>query len=231
MKTIEDLDLGTILIKPNARAKSVIARRKDGQIVLTVPSYLSLKQIEQALIALKPKLLQLPPPIIFQFVEGEQEFSTLTFTITIKQSKLSNLYYILKDQILNISIPQDMDLGSVEIQNKIQNIVEIHLKSEAKRVFPMMIEKLANKHGFQFQTISIQKSRTRWGSCSSSQKINLSYWCMLLPQDLIEFVMLHELCHTIEMNHGPHFWNLLDKVSGGNAKSMTERLKQTKLPF
>ncbi len=76
--------------------------------------------------------------------------------------------------------------------------------------------------------MKINKSRTRWGSCSSKKVINLSYYCLFLPEHLIDFVILHELSHTIKMNHGEGFWKLLDSVSGGKAKELTQELKSFK---
>lgn len=228
METIEDNDLGTILIKRNSRAKHITARRKDGFIAVTVPSFTSFKQIESALLQLKPKLLKLPIALRYQFIEGEQ-LSTLTFKVSIEQNFLNNIYHKLDQGVLRISIPKNLDIQSNDVQDKIRAIVEIHLRSEAKYHLPKLVKALSEKHGFKYTSTSIQKSRTRWGSCSSTKKINLSYWCMMLPRHLIEFIILHELCHTIEMNHGQRFWNLLDSVTSNRAKELTAELRKCRI--
>lgn len=103
------------------------------------------------------------------------------------------------------------------------------MRIEANRIFPLKVKTFALKNEFKVSDVKINKSRTRWGSCSYRKSINLSLYCMLLPEHLVDFVILHELCHTMEMNHGDRFWMLLDKVSGGKAKALTKELKQYKI--
>ena len=76
-----------------------------------------------------------------------------------------------------------------------------------------MIIRLAAEHGFKFNGVKIQSSQTRWGSCSRVNSINLSLYMLLLPKHLIEYVILHELCHTVEHNHSERFWALLQRVA------------------
>jgi predicted metal-dependent hydrolase len=102
---------------------------------------------------------------------------------------------------------------------------ESELRRQAKAVLPQELEQLAKKYGFQYQSVKIRKSKTRWGSCSSKKTISLSLYLMLLPPHLIEYVLLHELCHTIHMNHSPAFWALLDKSTGNKAKELRKELR------
>jgi predicted metal-dependent hydrolase len=102
---------------------------------------------------------------------------------------------------------------------------ETVLRCQAQAVLPGELEQLAKEYGFRYKTVQIRKSKTRWGSCSSKGTIALSLFLMLLPHHLKEYVMLHELCHTIQMNHGPAFWALLDKCTHGKAKELRKELK------
>ena len=74
--------------------------------------------------------------------------------------------------------------------------------------------------------MKINSSRGRWGSCSARKDINLSYYLVLLPFRLIDYVLLHELCHTREMNHSERFWQLLDRFTGGKALALRKELKE-----
>ena len=103
------------------------------------------------------------------------------------------------------------------------DIKELRLK--ALSYLPLRLKQLAIAHGFSYNTVKISRSKSRWGSCSSKKNINLSLFLMLLPEYLIDYVLLHELCHTIEMNHGAEFWNLLDRTCQGRAKLLRKELK------
>ena len=99
------------------------------------------------------------------------------------------------------------------------------LRKEAKEYLPDRLQVLAGMHGFTYGSIRIAKSKSRWGSCSSKKNISLSLFLMQLPSHLIDYVILHELCHTVEMNHSPKFWELLDKVCDEKAKALRKELK------
>jgi len=136
----------------------------------------------------------------------------------------------LKQGKLIVEIPQNADFESKKIQQACWNGINYFLRKEAKRVLPIRVKELAIRHGFKFQDVKIQSSKTRWGSCSGKKNINLSYFLMLVPDYLYEYVILHELCHTIEMNHGAKFWNLMNKVTDGKALELRKELKKYQIP-
>lgn len=69
--------------------------------------------------------------------------------------------------------------------------------------------RLARHHGFDVQGVSVKSQRSRWASCSSRKAISLSLKLLFLPPQLVEYTMLHELCHTIYLNHSRQFWELV----------------------
>ncbi|MBR4293672.1 MAG: M48 family metallopeptidase, partial [Bacteroidaceae bacterium] len=105
------------------------------------------------------------------------------------------------------------------------------LRNIAQRELPSRLKELADKHGFQYTRVTLRDSHTRWGSCSNRASISLSIYLQLLPQHLIDYVLLHELCHTMELNHGERFWALMNRVTGGKAKSLREKLKEHRTDF
>ncbi len=80
-------------------------------------------------------------------------------------------------------------------------------KKEARELIPPRVEQIANKHGFSYNTIKITSAQTRWGSCTSKKNLNFTYRLVLAPQEVMDYVIVHELCHLRQMNHSKKFWN------------------------
>jgi predicted metal-dependent hydrolase len=70
-------------------------------------------------------------------------------------------------------------------------------------------KELAWANGFELKRVTVRRQRTRWGSCSRDQSVSLNAKLLFLPPELVDYVVLHELCHTIHMNHSRRFWELL----------------------
>jgi predicted metal-dependent hydrolase len=77
---------------------------------------------------------------------------------------------------------------------------------------------LAQKHGFQYNRVFIRNQKTRWGSCSGKNNINLNVNLVRLPDELRDYTILHELVHTRIKNHGKRFWAQLDGLLGDAGK-------------
>jgi predicted metal-dependent hydrolase len=104
---------------------------------------------------------------------------------------------------------------------------ERQLRKQAKAYLPGRLQALAHQYGFTYAMHRISSGRSRWGSCSTKKNINLSLFLMALPKHLIDYVILHELCHTQIMNHSPEFWKLLDSVTQNKAKALRRELRET----
>lgn len=222
---IEDPELGKIFIHVNARAKHIIARKKDEQVHLTIPTYSQENDIRKALAEMKPKLVTLKSASR-KMIDEKFELHTYSFDVNLSRNQLSKIYLNLKDGILQITVPQSVDVYQNSIQEQLQKLIESALRFEAKRILPDYVKRLALQHNFHFKEVKINKSTTRWGSCNSQGAINLSYFCLLLPHHLLNLIVLHELCHTREMNHSERFWQLLDTVTENQAKKLTKELKK-----
>lgn len=76
----------------------------------------------------------------------------------------------------------------------------------ARDTLPECLEEVAEETGLDFASVTVRAQRKRWGSCSTRGDISLNYQLLFLPPPLLRHVLLHELCHTVEMNHSPRFW-------------------------
>ena len=99
------------------------------------------------------------------------------------------------------------------------------LRAAAKRDLPPRIERLSQQTGLRYTKLTIRAARSKWGSCSARNTISLSLYLMLLPESLRDFVILHELCHTVHHNHSPRFHALLDRLTGGCERALSRALR------
>lgn len=85
------------------------------------------------------------------------------------------------------------------------------LARRARAVLGPRLAALARVHDFRYQQVSIRQQRTRWGSCSRQGTISLNAKLLLMPAAAVDYVLLHELCHTVSMDHSPRFWALMEQ--------------------
>ena len=111
----------------------------------------------------------------------------------------------------------------------------------AKELLPKLLEELSGSMNrqikvtdgrgrvvespFSYNRLFLKNNVSNWGSCSTKRNINLNVNLVNLPEHLIRYVILHELCHLVYMNHGPRFHSLLDSVCGGKEKELAKQLR------
>lgn len=86
------------------------------------------------------------------------------------------------------------------------------LRRYAKKILPVKTTYFADIMGLKFGRITITGAKTRFGSCSSKGNISFSYRLMLYPEEAIDYVVVHELAHLVEMNHSPRFYKIVEAV-------------------
>jgi predicted metal-dependent hydrolase len=85
------------------------------------------------------------------------------------------------------------------------------LSRKARVALAPRVADMAVAHGFSYQRVSIRQQKTRWGSCSRQGTISLNAKLLLMPRAAADYVLLHELCHTVRMDHSAKFWALVQK--------------------
>ena len=114
-----------------------------------------------------------------------------------------------RGQQLIVTLPTGKTLNDADVVPHIREAVIIALRVEAKSYLPKRLSFLAQKYGFSFNKVRFSHASGRWGSCSAEQTISLNIALMKLPFELIDYVLLHELAHTEQMNHSKQFWELV----------------------
>lgn len=223
---LEDKELGRILIRVNSRARRLTFRTKEDEIRLTVPPGTTLKEIRNAIDELRPRLRSSRQaqarPLIDLNYRIDAEYFKLSL-ITGERERFLSRSELGEMQII---CPPDADFSDKNLQAWLRKVIEEALRRNAKIILPPRLYQLSIRHNLPYKSVKINSSNGRWGSCSTRRSINLSCYLVLLPGHLIDYVLLHELAHTCEMNHGERFWALLNEMTDGKAQSLREELRK-----
>ena len=229
-KKIKIKNLGEFLLKRDARIRRLSIRTApDKGIWVNVPHSLSdvdaiefIKQnaewIQKARQKVKKRELERT------LFTSNTHFQTKYHRLQINSSKGKYFQAKLDNGLLLIYCPESTPVESNEFQQFVQKAIVETLRREAKAYLPMRLSVLAKETGFHYKSIDIKNAKTRWGSCSHDNRINLNLHLMRLPDDLIDMVLLHELCHVKEKNHSQAFWKLLS----GFCTNLEEKKKRLK---
>ncbi|UCE47829.1 MAG: DUF45 domain-containing protein [Phycisphaerales bacterium] len=117
-----------------------------------------------------------------------------------------------------------------ELENSREHVRQPRInKARARVILTARLEELAELHDFRFNKVSIRNQKTKWGSCSVKNNISLNMNLVRLPDELRDYVILHELIHTRIKNHSKKFWAELNEYVGGSAKEFNRMLKTYRL--
>jgi len=219
-----------IILRRLAHAKHYTLRIKKGQVIGIIPAGGNENEMLKFIETKRERLIRMLQKSPKQVMWNEStDVQTCTFRVHIFRASRANFYMSLKDGVLHVACPEKTDFIDKQVQQILQTLFEKALRHEALRTLPPRLKTLAEQHSFHYAGLTVRNTQTRWGSCSSQKRINLSLSLMLLPEHLIDYVLLHELCHTVEMNHGEPFWRLMDKVTRGKSHALREELKNHRM--
>lgn len=223
----EDKELGRVELWRNSRARRIKIIIKPDHLRITLPPTVTEQQGLNFLNEVRHKIKQKQASITVDIITINEKhpLQTLSFITDVRAAKRDKVFFRLSDGVLLIEYPENKKSNSDEMQEHFRNGIRFFLRKEAKRLLPERLTQLANIHGFKYKDLKIQSSKTRWGSCSGKRNINLSFYLLMMPAHLVDYVMLHELCHTKEMNHGDKFWKLMDTVTDNKAKALRKEVK------
>jgi predicted metal-dependent hydrolase len=158
----------------------------------------------------------------------DMPFKTRDHTLCLHTHDKRTIQIIVKSGLIYIFYPSFADICDEKIQRAIRKGILEAWRIEANKYLPQRVNELALKYGFSFKRLTFRNNKTRWGSCSRENNISLNIQLMRLPQHLTDYVILHELTHTVHKNHSSNFWQMLDKVTG-NARKLDKELNNYRL--
>ncbi|MDR0560893.1 MAG: M48 family metallopeptidase [Prevotellaceae bacterium] len=230
-KTVHIQNSGIIEYKVSHKAKYLrIKVTENNGIEVTVPAKMPLDEAEIFVrskekwiikslqhLALKKKK--------YTVYEPHTEFKTKFRQMKLISEDRKNFRLKISGNCFEIFYPQNVDIMHETVQTSIRKLIEHVWKVEAYEYLPERVSLLASRCNLQFKNLTIKNTRSFWGKCCGDNSIVLSLHLMHLPDHLIDYVIIHELCHTIHKNHQKEFWKLFESLTGGKAKIMAKEMK------
>lgn len=196
-------ELGEIVIKRLARSSGVSVRiNASGQVIVTAAKYLPLyfvrRSIDSSLENIRALQRKSPGRPVYRdgMVIGQTRHLQLIPGTSLDAEITAD----------HLTVTTPADIAEEKVQEFISEAVKKLLRKDARTYLEARLHILAKRGDFSYERVRLTHASTRWGSCSTSGTISLNIALMKLPLDLIDYVLIHELCHTREMNHSANFW-------------------------
>ena len=125
----------------------------------------------------------------------------------------------------NFNYPEGFDFGQIKRLTKRDYLKN---KEEARVLINKRVEHFNQVYNFQFGRVSIKNQKRCWGSCSEKGNLNFNYRLLFLPEHLRDYIIVHELCHLVELNHSRRFWSLVERTVPRH-KEIKKELKKEEL--
>lgn len=221
MPVLIDDEFGKITIRRSAVATQIKVRvAPDGtlhaSLPMRAPLFLVKHMLKTSKLQLRRLIGQSKPEYIYENGMQIGKSHSLIIQPTANQQFSINRH----GQQIIVKLPAGSQIDDIDINRKVRDAVISALRLEAKSYLPKRLSFLAEKYGFTYNQTRFSHSSGRWGSCSSNGTISLNIALMKLPFELIDYVIIHELSHTKQMNHGQEFWDL---VKIGDSKYIIHR--------
>ncbi len=208
--------IGEILYRKNPRAKNISIRiSSHGSIRVTVPRNCTFKRAEKFVMNKsrwitdkskkieqdRKEKLEWKKDSLIPILDGHIRFM-LNGSNRIGVETVENDFLI--------TVPSGWDLTRESVQQALsEEVIDLGLKA-GKQYLPQRLEEIAGQTGLLYRGVRVRHMISRWGSCSRDNRITLNSALVFLPHGLIDYVILHELIHTLHKNHGQAFWSALE---------------------
>lgn len=213
MSTITDEEFGTITLRRSARASHVRIRiAPDGRLRVSLPLYAPVFLVKRLIRSSRSQLraMMAEQHSGDTFEHGMQIGKS--HTLIVRPTTLMRATVKRHGQQIIVLLPPTLTLSDPEVVRVVRDAVIEALRIEAKSYLSKRLAFLAEKNNFTYDRVRFSHASGRWGSCSSNGTISLNIALMKLPFELIDYVLIHELSHTEQMNHSDVFWELVGRA-------------------
>ena len=224
--SIVDKEFGEIKIRKNKLARSVkLSVGVDGSLRASIPYYSPEFAVRRLVNGNRDEIRKMLATHNAKNSYQDGDLIGKTHTLFLRKFSGEEIKISNEGNQILVQIPQELVFENPLVQSEIRKTVSKILRKQAKAYLPRRIDFLAEKYGFSFEKLRFSHTGTRWGSCSSSGTISLNIALMNLPHHLIDYVIIHELCHTRQMNHSSKFWQEVEKYCP-DYKKYVQEIKQ-----
>jgi len=222
-KTIDIDGLVTpVTIAKRKGAKSIrIAIKNDGRVRLTIPHGVPEFMAKKFLIS---RLDWIKEHQQLDALLKDQAHIGKNHRLHIIVSDASRSHSKITNTAIIVHLPSKNSVISPESQSILRKACEKALLQEAEMLFPQRLKTLSEKHNIAYSSITVKKLKSRWGACDNSNNLSFNSYLVQLDWKLIDYVMLHELAHTIHHHHQESFWNFVAGICP-NHKELRRELK------
>jgi predicted metal-dependent hydrolase len=225
---IIDEEFGEVTLRRSVRASSVRIRiAPDGRLKASLPLYAPAFLVKRLIKTSRSQLRELLQEHHTTTIFSPGMQIGKSHTLTVRPTRSRQATATRHGQQIIVELPDNQTLDTPAVTRTVRDAVITALRIEAKSYLPKRLSFLASKHGFTYQKVRFSHASGRWGSCSSSGTISLNIALMKLPFELIDYVLIHELSHTKEMNHSSNFWELVGTADTDYKQHRRDLKKET----
>ena len=211
-----DDQISVVVYKRSASRNLRLTMSHDGQAKVSIPRWAPYRAgVQFARARLDWIKQQQPLPVYLKDGQAIGKAHRMQFTASQAQTKPSSR---IRSTVVEVKYPPLMSLTDPELQATARRACVRALRKQAEELLPQRLQQLAQKHGYSYKQVTIKQMKSRWGSCDQYKNINLNLYLMQLPWDLIDYVLLHELTHTVVLKHGPEFWQAMSSAQPKTAE-------------
>lgn len=210
MPTITDEEFGIITIRRSAKSSQVkISVAPNGTLRASLPLYAPVFMLKRLIKSSRSQLRDMMRSQVPAYHFSDGMAIGKSHTLVVRPVGRGEVTVTRHKQQIVVSLPPGIQLNDPEAGSKIREVMIAALRVEAKSYLPKRLAFLASDIDCTYERVRFSHASGRWGSCSTSGTISLNIALMKLPHELIDYVIIHELCHTKQMNHSDKFWALV----------------------
>lgn len=204
-----------IILRSSTRARRLILRLLNADTLeLVLPQGVRLKQAADFVVKHSAWIREARERWAARSGGREYDLPSRIHLPAIQESWRVKGIFTLEDKVRLLEPPPGHLLelhGSIDRAHLWSALLQTWLKKKANLVLVPWLERIANQTGLHYRRVTVRLQRSRWGSCSCRQHINLNGRLLLVAPELVDYLLIHELCHTRELNHSGRFWRLVER--------------------